>query len=233
MPLIRVVDFETSGLEPPAEVCEVGWTDFDTASHAIHPPQARLCRVSSMPPDVRAVHHISLAETANELPWDSDEFTARSQTEFVVAYAAHMAAFEAQWLDYSRIPLICTYKVALRVWPQAPGHSNGCLRYWLEDEGLIVCDPKLAYPPHRAGPDSYVTANILKAVFAAGIVGKQMLAWSREPALLPSCSIGEHRGKPWADVPWGFLDWVVRKAANMDPDTKWNAQRELDRRKNG
>jgi exodeoxyribonuclease X len=233
MPLIRVTDFETTGVEPTHEVCEVGWTDYETDGGRIFSPQSHLCRVASVPPEARAVHHISAAETASSLPWCPEEYLARAEADKIAAFAAHNAPFEAQWLALGAIPLICTYKVALRVWPQAPGHNNGCLRYWLEDEGLIVVEVALAQPPHRAGPDSFVSAHVLKAAFAAGVVGKQMVQWTREPALLPTCPIGEHRGKPWADVPWGFLDWMVRKAHGMDPDLVWNAQRELTRRGNG
>lgn len=230
MSLIRVVDFETTATEPPGEVCEVGWSDYDTETGAIAPPQSFLCRVAVMPPEVRAVHHISLGETLSAMPFCAEQFAARAHADGIAAFAAHNLAFEKQWLDTGGLLEICTYKVALRTWPEAPGHSNGVLRYWLEDEGKARCDPDLAYPPHRAGPDTHITAHTLKALFAAGITGGCMTAWSRQPAVLPRCPIGEHRNKPWSAVPSGFLDWMVRKAHDMDSELKWNAQRELDRR---
>lgn len=234
MTLIRVVDFETTGKEPPAEVCEVGWCDVSADAKAVTgPPQSRLHGVSAMPPEVRAVHHITAAEVAGLPPFDAEAFRQESLAAGVIAFAAHKADFEAQWLVYRDLWLICTYKVALRLWPDAPEYKNATLRYWLEDAGKIAPEPALCMPPHRGGPDAYVTAHILAAAFATGATGKQMVAWSREPALLPSCPIGEHRGKPWSEVPFGFLDWMVRKAANMDDDTRWNAQRELDRRARG
>jgi exodeoxyribonuclease X len=230
MSIIRVVDMETTGMEPPAEVCEVGWSDYDTETGIILSPQSHLCRVSAMPPEVRAIHHITLAETLPEMPWDADHFLAMAQRDGVAAFAAHKLAFEKQWLDTGGLLEICTYKVALRAWPDAPGHSNGVLRCWLEDEGKATFDIGEAWPPHRAGPDTYVTALILKSLFAAGITGGCMTAWSRQPAVLPRCPIGEHRNKQWSEVPWGFLNWMVTKAHDMDPDLKWNAQRELERR---
>lgn len=85
-------------------------------------------------------------------------------------------------------------------------------------------------PPHRAGPDAYVTAHILKALFAAGATGKDMVAWTKEPRVLPTCPIGaEWRGKKWADVDAGFLRWMLNQAG-MEADLRWNAERELDRR---
>ena len=103
------------------------------------------------------------------------------------------------------------------------------LRYWLEDQGLLSLDHETAMPPHRAGPDAYVTAHILKALFAAGATGKEMVAWTREPRLLPTCPIGKFRGKPWPEVEGGFLQWML-KQADMEADLKWNANRELLRR---
>lgn len=231
MSLIRCVDVETTGMEPPAEVCEVGWCDYDAADSRIFSHCSGLHRVASMPPEVRAIHHIALADTLGEPPFDAAAFVANAVAAGVVAFAAHNMAFEAQWLgDAGGLHLVCTYKVALRIWPAAPAHNLGTLRYWLEDQGKLTCDAGEAWPPHRAGPDAYVTAHVLKALFEAGATGSQMVAWSRQPALLPTCPIGDHRGKPWPDVPTGFLEWMVHKAKDMDAEKIWNAQRELDRR---
>lgn len=226
MTIVRVIDFETTGEEPPeAEVCEVGYCDVDVEARRVLPPVSWLCRVAEMPPASRAVHHISLSDCQPCGPFDP----ARMFGEGVAVYAAHNADFEAQFVTCPR-PLICTYKAALRVWPQAPTHSNGGLRYWLEDQGLVAPEHALTLPAHRAGPDAYVTAHLLLALLNAGATGREMAAWTREPALLPRCPIGEHRGKPWSEVDFGFLDWMVRKP-EMDIDLKWNAWREINRRR--
>ena len=72
MTIIRVIDFETTGTEPPAQVCEVGYCDVDVTNRDIQPWKSWLCGVNSMPPDVRAVHHISLAECDGFPPFDPD-----------------------------------------------------------------------------------------------------------------------------------------------------------------
>lgn len=230
--VIRVVDFETTGTEPPAEVVEVGYCDLvsqDDGSWLVGEPASRLCGVAEIPPETRAVHHITLAEVAGLDPFSAIQFGEGSA--HCAALAAHNAEFEQKWLAVDGVtPMICTYKAALRVWPDAPAHSNSVLRYWLEDQGLLSLDHAKAMPPHRAGPDAYVTAHILKALLAAGATGKQIAAWTREPRLLPACPIGKERGKRWADVDAGFLNWMVNNAT-MEADLKWNAQRELDRRR--
>jgi exodeoxyribonuclease X len=90
----------------------------------------------------------------------------------------------------------------------------------------------MTQPAHRAGPDAYVTAHILLALFDAGATGRDMIAWTKEPKLLPTCPIGKFRGKPWPEVEGGFLGWMMRQP-DMDPDLKWNADREIARRQQG
>jgi len=232
MTVLRIIDFETTGMEPPAEVVEVGYCDLvqtEAFGWQVENPVSFLCGVSAMLPEVRAVHHITLAEVASKDPFDAISLVEDSDHCAVIA--AHNMAFEEQWLQIEGImPRLCTLKAALRVWPDAPAHSNSVLRYWLEDQGLLSLDHDTAMPPHRAGPDAYVTAHILKALFAAGATGKEMVAWTREPRLLPTCPIGKFRGKPWAEVEAGFLNWMLQQPT-MEADLKWNAEREIARRR--
>jgi exodeoxyribonuclease X len=228
--ILRVIDFETTGMEPPAEVVEYGYCDLTKVGETweVGSPVSRLYWVEVIPPEVRAVHHITMADLTDCHHFDEAE--VHNPIEDVAGFAAHNLAFEDQFIPSRALPGICTLKAALRVWPNAPAHSNGVLRYWLEDQGLLSLDHETAMPPHRAGPDAYVTAHILKALFAAGATGKEMVAWTKEPRLLPTCPIGKFRGKPWADVEAGFLSWMLAQAT-MEADLKWNAQRELDRRR--
>ncbi len=224
MKIVRVIDFETTGTEPPAQVCEVGICDLSLDDRSISAPLSWLCGVNAMPPEVRAVHHISLADCAGAIPFDA----ARLLAPDLVAIAAHNAEFETKFFAPT-VPVICTYKAALRVWPSAPSHSNGALRYWLEDQGLIAPDHSLTQPTHRAGPDAYVTAHVLLALLNAGATGRDMIAWTKEPRLLPTCPIGKFRGKPWSEVEAGFLGWMLRQPT-MEEDLRWNAKREIARR---
>lgn len=228
MTTIRVIDFETTGTEPPAEVCEVGACDLHLEEKRIETPRAWLCGVKEMPPEVRAVHHIPLAACKGLQPFEAGDMFREMDVQ---ALAAHNAEFETKFFA-SPLPVICTYKAALRVWPDAPSHSNGALRYWLEDQGKITPDHAMTQPAHRAGPDAYVTAHILLALFDTGVTGREMIAWAKEPRLLPTCPIGKFRGKPWPEVEAGFLGWMLRQET-MEEDLKWNAKREIARRAEG
>jgi exodeoxyribonuclease X len=146
------------------------------------------------------------------------------------AVVAHNADFEGQWYTeevLGGIPLTCTFKASLRVWPDAPSHSNSALRYW---RGLLDLPDDRAMPPHRAGPDAFVTAHLLIELLAAGMTLDHLLAWSRAPKCYPKVNFGKHRGAKWADVPADYLEWMGRQA-DMEADAKWCAARELKRRR--
>ena len=231
MALLRVIDMEATGLHLGAQVCEVGHCDLDTETLQISAGRSYLCGgITAMPPDTRAVHHIRLEELAGLPPYDRWIVYEEAARAGVAAFAAHSCDFEERFLLGS-IPTVCTYKAALRAWPQAPAHGVFALLYWLEDLGLVSFDRALAYPPHRAGPDAYATAILLRAILDAGHEGKDLWRWTMEPRLLPRCPIGNWRGHPWHEVDYGFLRWISgKRGTDMDPDIIWNAEREMDRR---
>lgn len=230
MPKIRVLDTETQGIEADHLVCELGWCDLDHDGTAwrIGPHGSSLHRVDFMPPEAQGVHHISAEETHPFAPFHAGLMWAQAKLDSVDVVAAHYMQFDAARFGEPQLPLLCTWKAALRVWPTAPNHKNGTLRYWLQHQGLISPEHEHTLPPHRAGPDAYVTAHILMAALQHA-KASEMVAWTKEPPVLPTCTIGEWRGKPWSEVDAGFLGWMIRKP--VEPDLVWNAQRELDRRR--
>ncbi|WP_080654916.1 3'-5' exonuclease [Bradyrhizobium japonicum] len=71
--LIRVLDFETTGMPPDAAVCEVGWCDLrtyaGTTACEIGKPVGMLVDPNrAMPPEARAIHHISDADVFGAPP---------------------------------------------------------------------------------------------------------------------------------------------------------------------
>nr|WP_282572278.1 exonuclease domain-containing protein [Roseomonas acroporae] len=229
---LRVIDIETTGEAPPAEVIEFGRVDVvhEHGTWRVERPMARLYRpLHGIPPETMAVHHITEADFDVDTPVCTNERLRLAiwGGEPPNALVAHNAEFEQRFVTTAAtddLPWICTYKVALRAWPEAPRHSNQVLRYW---RGLRL-DPSLAMPPHRAGPDAYVTASLLVELLRT-VAGEEMIAWSREPRHLPALPFGKHRGLPWTAVPLDYLDWMLRQA-DMEADVIWCARREMQRR---
>jgi exodeoxyribonuclease X len=177
-----------------------------------------------IPPELSAIHHIIDEDVAGQPSWDFvlPDFIDDEEDE-IVAYAAHNAKFEQQWFTPAILkkPIICTYRSALRVWTNAPSYSNQVLRYWLK----LDCDRKIARDVHRAGPDAYVTAHLLRELLKHA-TAEQLIEWSGQPALLPRVNFGKHKGKAWKDVPPYYINWMIRQP-DMNEDVLFSARHHL------
>ena len=159
---IRVIDFETTGMPPDAAVCEIGWTDVHRGSDiSVSDPASMLVNPRRpMSIEARAVHHISDDDLKGAPPITTG---FRCLTEgFPSAFAAHHAAFELEFFKGGDTPWICTMKCARRAWPDLTSYSNQFLRYALD----LPVDAEAAMPPHRAAPDTHVTAHLLVRLLA-------------------------------------------------------------------
>ena len=234
---LRVIDLETTG-DGPANggVVEIGCQDLvmgADGSWALHGgPLAELVKpgrpISAV---TSAIHHIVDEDVADARAW-ADVAPGFLRGGAPEALAAHRAAFEKRWCPpplTGRARWICTYKCALRIWPDAPSHSNQGLRYWRRPCGL---DRATGLPAHRAGPDAYVTAHHLRDMLAVASV-EQLLAWSAEPALLVRVPAGALRGRRWPELDDAQLGQVLDGAFGLNQDMMFSASAELARRKTG
>lgn len=219
--IARVIDYETTGTpeDEHAEIIEFGRIDLDLATREIRNPWSSLCCPRGpIPAETKAVHHITEADVINapyarEL-WD--QFYDGCGPEDILV--AHNARFEQHFHDGEGRPWIDTYKVARVVWPDAPTHSNQGLRYWLN----LELDRELAFPPHRALPDAYVTAHLLRRLLDEKTV-EEMITISRYPALLRRITFGtKAKGQTYEEAPLDYLEWI-RDKSEMDEDTKFSA----------
>ena len=143
-----------------------------------------------------AIHHILDAEVAGAPFWKDAAPPVLRPGGGVLALAAHRAAFEQRFCTPALsggAAWICTWKCALRLWPDLPRFSNQMLRYLRRPEGLVHA---LGLPAHRALPDAYVTAHNLRDMLNETTV-EQLLAWSREPGLLPRVPSGPVKRGDW------------------------------------
>ena len=233
--LIRVVDLETTGNAPPAHgVLEVGWQDVALGTDgrwALHGEggQRFVNPGRPIPPVTQAIHHI-LDEEVADAPWWHD--LARPLLDPYprrLALAAHRSDFEQQFCTAALTggaEWICTWKCALRLWPDSPAFSNQVLRYWRRPAGL---EHARGLPAHRAFPDAYVTAHHLRDMLnEASVV--QLLEWSRLPGLLPRVRFGPDRGKDWREIGESSLAGFL---SDRDPDVRYTAEIEFARRRGG
>jgi len=226
--IVRVIDFETTGMTATDEPVEVGWSDlrFDRPtlnSSVSHYASELINPGRPIPPEAMAVHHITDA-MVKDAPKKAGVF-AEVFTDEPDYFAAHNARFDRQFAPKTRQPWVCTYKASYRLWPNAAGHSNQYLRYWLGlDVGLAHTDL-----PHRAGPDALVTAQLLRLMLARGMRVTDAAEWTEQPVLLYRVSFGKHAGALWEEVPLDYLQWMTTKG-DFDEDAMFTAQHWLNRK---
>jgi exodeoxyribonuclease X len=142
------------------------------------------------------------------------------------AFVAHNAKFEREFFAGAGIPWICTRKVGMRLWPDAPNHQNQTFRYFLGIDDDLTFDNAAAMPPHRAGPDAYVTAHIFARAWADATI-EEMIDWTNKPSLLPGVmNFGKHKGVLWSACDRGYLQWIANQP-DMDEDKKFTAKHYL------
>ncbi len=232
MTIFRSVDFETTGINSELErhaVCEVGYTDIivkEGAPPVICEPVAELCNPGRpMPIEALAVHHLRDCEfvgkpSSEKLLMNLNGYGSAPKADFFVAHNVDM---EQAFFTGGETPWCCTYKSALRVWPDASGHSLSVLRYFLHIDDEPEFERELSFPVHRGGPDSYVGAFIFARLLKETSV-ENMVRWSKGPALLSVCYMKAHKGKRWSEVPESYLDWIVNKSDITDRDIRATAK---------
>lgn len=220
--VLRIIDIETTGTDPAtARVIEIASVDLQDDNTLANPQEVLVNPGVPIPPESSAVHHLIDADVANAQTIEQ----VIERFKGAAAYAAHNAAFERGFLHelLGQPTWVCTYKSALRVWPDAPGYSNQALRYWLkqfEPFGYA----RTAISPHRALSDCIVTACILAQIRIGKLATQeQMTAWTGDPALLTTVSFGKHRGTKYKDAPTDYLEWMVG-AQDMDADRVFTAK---------
>lgn len=220
---IRVIDIETTGLDPAKDaIVEIASVDVRPGGIIENHQQTLICPPVSIPPSASAVHHILDEDVTGQPPLR--DVIAR----FVGADAmvAHNCAFERSFLAEHvgpSVTWICTYKCALRVWPDAKSHSNGALRYQIGAVNPFGID-RSKIVPHRAMGDVIVTAAIFVELLKHAR-WSQLALWSAEPALHTVLSFGKYRGKTYAEIAQNdpdYLSWVVAKS-DLDEGAKFSS----------
>jgi exodeoxyribonuclease X len=224
---VRVIDLETAG-PSTQDVCEIGWQDVTLGDDgrwivndergAVFVDPGRPISAATM-----AVHHIIDADVAGADFWKDAAPPILKPADGVLALAAHRAAFEQRYCTpqlSGGARWICTWKCALRLWPDLPSFSNQMLRYERMPEGL---NREIGLPAHRAMPDAYVTAHHLRDMLNESSI-EQLLTWSAEPGLLPRVPTGPDRGKPWARL---GAEALVGFTKDRDADIRFSAETEL------
>jgi exodeoxyribonuclease X len=225
---VRVIDIETTGIDPAVDaIIEIASVDLlkdgtiaNQRSTLVRPP-------IPVPPESSAVHHL-IDEDLGFAP-QLDEVL--EQFRGADAYVAHNADFERSFLDrhWGNALWACTYKCALRVWPDLLSHSNQALRYRMGFVSPFGIE-RHTLSPHRALSDAIVTAAVFSEVIKHAS-WPELVRWTAEPALHTRLPLGKHRGERFDAVPEDYLRWIVEGQNELREEVKASARYWLDRRR--
>lgn len=224
---LRIIDIETTGTDPVTDaIVEITSVDL-LADGTITNQVSTLVRPGiPVPPEASAVHHLLAEDLAGAPPLMNAIRLFRGAD----AYVAHNADFERSFLGplLGEATWVCTYKAALRIWPDFLAHSNQALRYRM---GLIspFGIDRHTLSPHRALSDAIVTAAVFMEI-AKHATWPELVRWSNEPALYTRLPLGKHRGERFDAVPEDYLRWIVEGQNELREDVKASARYWLEKR---
>ena len=212
--LIRVIDIETTGTDPASDaIIEIASVDMVRGGGITNPIDTLVRPGKPIPPGASAVHHI-VDDDVQSAPVLSDVINRFHGADY---YVAHNCEFECSFFAAQGIelgPWICTYKCALRVWPEFEGHSNQELRYALGRTTPFPGFDRSTIAPHRAAFDVIVTAAIFEELIKHAR-WSDLVQWSVEPALYTKLHFGKYRGHRYEEVAAkdpDYLRWIVDKS---------------------
>lgn len=222
--MISVIDTETTGLDPEnASVIELaavqipGFKFYNAIIKPRHPIEILAMAAHHLTEDMVA-HGMAFEEAMLQSMIDSSDYVA-----------AHNSAFDSGFVPLEK-PWICTWRCSRQIWPDAPGHSNQALRYYLGLNDKLYSSVGRAImkaPPHRALPDAWVTAHILQLMLET-YTPDDLVTMTSQPILMKKIVFGQYRGKEWTEVPKDYLRWIIRqelkKKGSFDRDTLYTAR---------
>ena len=202
--MIRIIDIETT------EVASVDMVRGGGITNAI---DTLVRPTKAIPPSASAIHHI-IDEDVQNAPQLGDVIERFRGADY---YVAHNCEFEQSFFAAQGIqlgPWICTYKCALRVWPELDGHSNQELRYALGRATPFPGFERSTISPHRAALDVVVTAAIFEELIKHA-KWSDLVQWSGEPALHTRFHFGKYRGQRYDAIVSSdadYLRWIIDKS---------------------
>lgn len=225
-----VLDTETTGLKPGVDqVVEVAVVHASLRAGVVHHESCLVNPGRPIPAEATEIHGLRDEDVADA--GTLQDAMALTHLHPFDAWVAHNVNFDFGFVEAGDIPVLCTLRLARRLWPELPEHKNQSLRaHWNletpEADGL---------PAHRAEPDALVTSallrlelTVLQERFPEIRTLGQLLDWMATPYLLPCCVIGhQHRGKAWSEVPQSYMSWALENFDGLDLDLRTTLQHHL------
>jgi exodeoxyribonuclease X len=231
--LLVIIDTETTGIpregEPNEhEMLEVGLRFVDLKQpEALGAMSTLVAPQGPIPAEASAVHHLIGDDFIGAPPRDSVMRWLDRIIPSDAILVAHNAAYDRVFLhELGDRRWLCSYRLALHVWPHAPSHSNLSLYYWLGFK-----DRFRDGQAHRAGFDVRITEKVLRATLLEIEDERsrdvdEMIAWANSPAMLTRMPLGKYKGEDFSSLlarDSDYLRWITRQS-DMRPDIVYTAR---------
>lgn len=217
---VRVADTETTGFDAASNsLVEFAYVreDFAEWNHSLLKPKHPISF------GAMGTHHITerMVVDAPEADWWLEQHFPPDE-QFGLVF--HNASFDTAFLPPHMvdIPVVCTWRCAMSVWPEAESHSNQALRYEL---GLDLGDmpEEAGGEAHRALYDAWVTCALYDRLrVETGKTFEELVELTKAPILQKKVRFGKHSGEMWSDVPKDYLRWILKQ--DFDSDVKHTAE---------
>jgi len=220
-----VVDTETSDLpERGGSMLELAWMVLSEPNWKIMSAYETYIQYEGpIDPRAQASHHIKadcLKAERGAIPREQAVGKLLHELSPDVYLVAHNSDFDRQFLSELANPWICTYRVSKHIWPEAPGHSNQVLRYWLGVKPDLSMATRITHrSPHQALYDVATTVGILQKMLEHHSP-VELHDITKGPNLLKTIGFGKHRGIEFKDIPIDYMRWL-RGQPKLEPDLKF------------
>jgi len=222
--VFAVGDCETSGLDSTKDKLVEIASSATTATEVVGMWATLVDPEIPIPPEVVGVHGIT-DSMVRGAPKAFDAICSLVRFEGIVRTdvdAFHNREFDAAFLGRTAVPGLCTKRLSMQLWPDAPNHKLQTLRHW---RGLRFDD--FGISAHRGLGDTLTAAALLRDIIAnAGCeTVEQLQALSDAPILYKTWWFGPKYGEP-LDSDLGLVKWALGKIPlgekNMDADQHWS-----------
>jgi DNA polymerase III alpha subunit (gram-positive type) len=213
-----LADTETTGVGADDAVCEIAWAEVDEDLNVLQQDAALINPGKPIHYAASAVNGITDAMVA-DAPSLEEYMASVGHPLFGddVVFCAHNAAFDFRFLRelmHGDTRILCTLKVARRLYPDAANHKQGTLAAML---GIEVAREKA----HSADGDIDVLLKLVKQMCADAGCGLSDLLHIQSIPLIPTkIPFGKHKGTKLTDLPKSYVSWLLEKATNLDPDLR-------------
>jgi DNA polymerase-3 subunit epsilon len=225
------LDCETTGLEPGTDrILEIAAVKFQF-SETLASFETLIDPECSIPDVSIAIHHIteSMVIGKPKIQEVLPQITEFAGDHIIIGHGINLdLAFlsaAAQRFDlpnaFEKRTIIDTFRLA-RLYGESPTNSLETLRqhFNIAAEGA-----------HRAMNDVTVNIGIFKYLAKSFKTTGQILERLSKPIQIRVMPLGKYKGRPFADIPIEYLEWIVR--GNFDDDLLFSVRTELQKRRRG